>query len=52
LVAFHSLEEAVDAIEAVEANYSRHQQCARDIAETYFGSDGVLGRLLKGTGIA
>jgi hypothetical protein len=51
LLAFQSLDEAIEAIEGVEANYSHHQECARDIAETYYGSDVVLGRLLKGAGI-
>ena len=51
LLAFQCLEEAIAAIEAVEANYSHHQERARDVAETYFGSDVVLGRLLEGAGI-
>jgi hypothetical protein len=51
LLAFQSLDEAIEAIEAIEANYSHHQKCARDIAETYYGSDIVLGRLLKGAGV-
>jgi hypothetical protein len=51
VIAFKSLEEAVDAITAVEADYSRHQQCARHIAENYFASDVVLRQLLQRTGI-
>lgn len=51
LFAFGNLEEAADGIAAVEADYPRHQQAARDIAQEYFGSDRVLGDLLKRIGL-
>jgi len=51
LIAFRCLDEAVDAIKTVEANYSRHQESARNIAESYFDSDKVLNQLLKRAGI-
>ena len=47
LLAFNTLEEAVAAIRAVEADYARHATAARAIAETYFDSDAVLARLLE-----
>jgi hypothetical protein len=46
LIAFSSLDEAVEAIAAVEADYSHHQESARNIAESYFASDKVLSQLL------
>ena len=46
LLAFTSVEEAVAAVREVEANYARHAQAARDIAETCFDSDKVLARLV------
>ena len=51
LISFNCLDGAIDAITAVEADYSRHQQCARRIAENYFASDVVLRQLLQRTGI-
>jgi hypothetical protein len=46
ILVFTSVEEAVAAIRAVETDYLRHAQAARDIAGTYFDSDKVLTRLL------
>lgn len=46
VLAFHSPEEAVAAIDEVCANYPRHCQAARAIAEEYFDSRIVLTRLL------
>jgi hypothetical protein len=51
LIAFRCLEEAVNAIVAVETNYLHHQERARNIAETYFGSEIVLNQLLNRAGI-
>jgi hypothetical protein len=47
LLAFATMEEAVDAILQVEANYERHAKAARALAETYFDSDKVLSQLIK-----
>ena len=47
LLAYSTLEEAAAAIRAVEADYTRHATAARAIAEAYFDSDAVLGRLLE-----
>jgi hypothetical protein len=51
LMAFQCMEEAVDAVAAVESNYSHHQKCARNIAESYFASDNVLSQLLSRAGL-
>jgi hypothetical protein len=47
LLAFHTLEEAVAAIQDVEAQYARHARAAREIAEAYFDASKVLTRLLE-----
>jgi hypothetical protein len=47
VLTFQTLEEAVDAIREVEAHYPRHAEAARGLAEEYFDSDKVLGRLLE-----
>jgi hypothetical protein len=46
MVVFANLEEAVAGIQVVQADYTRHSQAARAIAETYFDSRKVLTRLL------
>jgi hypothetical protein len=46
ILSFRTLPEAVAAIQEVEANYARHAQAARAIAETYFDADKVLTRLI------
>ncbi len=46
LFAFETIEEILAAIEELRADYARHARAARDIAETLFNSDLVLGRLL------
>jgi hypothetical protein len=47
LLAFRTLEEAVHGAEEIARNYDRHCQAARLLAEDYFDSDKVLGRLLE-----
>ena len=47
LLAFTTMEEAVEAIRDVEANYSRHARAARAIAETCFDAGKVLSRLIE-----
>lgn len=51
LFAFSTLGEAVAGINAVENDYARHQQAARELARTEFGSDRVLGELLGRIGL-
>jgi len=46
LLSFATLEQAVAAVQQVEANYARHSKAARDIAEAYFDSDKVLTRMI------
>jgi hypothetical protein len=44
---FSSLEQAADALAAVNADYPRHCRAARQIAEAYFDARRVLARLLN-----
>ena len=52
LIAFTTLDEAVSAIESIEADYRRHCEAARAIAEKQFNSEMVLGRLLRDAGLS
>ena len=47
LVAFRTLEQAVAGAERIVCDYEKHCQAARAIAEEYFDSDKVLGRLIE-----
>ncbi len=47
LLSFQCLDEAVEAVRKVEANYERHAAAARDLAKHYFDSDLVLGRFVE-----
>jgi hypothetical protein len=51
LVAFRTMEEAVAGAERIARDYAEHARAARAIAEAYFDSDRVLGRLLEETGL-
>ena len=51
LVAFRTLDEAVAAADDISRRYDSHCRAAREIAETYFGSDAVLGRLVDEIGL-
>ncbi|MDB5121552.1 MAG: hypothetical protein JWN56_2770 [Sphingobacteriales bacterium] len=46
ILQFSTLEEAIDAVNNVETNYSTHSKRAREIAVEYFNSDKVLQHLL------
>ena len=46
LFAFSTLEGAVEGVEEIATDYERHSRAARAIAEEFFDSDKVLGRLL------
>lgn len=50
LFAFSNCEEVLQAIEELRADYPRHAHRARAIAEEFFASDKVLGRLLENVG--
>jgi hypothetical protein len=52
LVAFRTLEEAIAGAERIARDHDRHCQAARSLAEAYFDSDKVLGRLIEEVGIA
>jgi hypothetical protein len=49
LLAFSSFEEAAAGVRNIREHYSEHAVAARQIAETYFDSDRVLGELLSET---
>ena len=51
LLAFSDLDGAVRSIEAVEADYPRHQDAARELARTYFDADLVLTEMLGRIGL-
>jgi hypothetical protein len=52
LVAFRTLEQAIDGAQRIARDYERHCRAARALAETCFDSDKVLGRLVDEVGIA
>jgi hypothetical protein len=52
LIAFRTLEEAVAGAQAIVSDYERHSLRARALAEEYFDSDQVLGRLVEQTAVA
>ena len=47
LLAFRTLEEAVEGATQIAADYERHRASARRIAEEFFDSDQLLARLLE-----
>jgi hypothetical protein len=51
LFAFNTVDEILDAIDAVNADYDRHHRAARAIAEEYFSAETVLTRLLEDAGL-
>jgi hypothetical protein len=51
LFAFGNLDEAEAGIEAVESDYPRHQRAARELAQTHFASEVVIGDLLRRIGL-
>jgi len=52
LFAFESMEDLLDRIEQVDADYEAQCQAAREIAENYFDSDIVLDALLHQLGLS
>ena len=44
---FSTLQEAADALAAINADYERHCQAAREIAETYFDAKQVVAEILN-----
>ena len=51
LLAFTTFDEAAAALHEVAAEPAKHGQAARELAETFFDSDLVLGRLLQRLGL-
>jgi hypothetical protein len=51
LIAFRNIDEAASGVEAIMRDYRAHAEAARAIAEQYFDSDKVLGRLLDEAGV-
>lgn len=51
LLAFTTLEEAVERAEMIAVDYDRHSAAARRVVEEYFDSDKVLGKLIETIGI-
>ena len=51
IVTFRDLREAVDGASRIAAAYDSHAKAARQLAETYFDSDRVLGNLLDDLGV-
>lgn len=47
LLPFRTLDEAIEGAESIAGDYARHSRSARALAEEYFDSDKVLGRLLE-----
>jgi len=47
LIAFSTLEQAIAGARSIRQDYDAHARCARQIAESYFDSDKVLGRMLE-----
>ena len=51
LIAFSTLAQAIAGTEAIRRDHAAHAGCAREIAERYFDSDVVLGRMLEEVGL-
>jgi hypothetical protein len=52
LVPFRTLEQAIDGARRIACDYAGHCQAARALAEAYFDSGTVLGRLIEDVGLA
>jgi GT2 family glycosyltransferase len=52
LFAFNSIDEAVAAVEAIEADYPKARQAAFELAREHFDAEVVLGRVLDAVGVS
>jgi hypothetical protein len=52
LLAFGTMEEAVEALQRIDADYSAHGRAARRVAEEHFAARTVLTRLLADAGLS
>ena len=50
LFAFRTMEDILNAIEAINSDYEKHSRAAQAIAEEYFRAETVLAQLLKDLG--
>ncbi len=51
LFAFDTMDEIVEAFDAINSDYERHSRAARDIAEQYFRAETVMAKLLDDLGV-
>jgi hypothetical protein len=51
LFAFDSVDEVVDAFDAIDSGYARHSRAARELAEEYLRAETVLARMLADAGL-
>jgi len=51
LFAFSSLDEIVDAVKMINADYAKHSRAARDLARDVFEAEKVVGSLLERAGV-
>jgi hypothetical protein len=51
LCAFQTVADAAEAVQAIEADYSRASAYAAEVAQEYFAAEKVLGRLLQEVGL-
>jgi hypothetical protein len=51
LFAFDTMEEILAAFDAINSDYDRHSKAALAIAQEYFSSEIVLGRLVDDLGL-
>jgi hypothetical protein len=51
LHAFHTLEDIPPAIEAINSDYQKHSQAAKDIAAAYFDAEKVLRQVMSEAGL-
>jgi hypothetical protein len=52
LFSFTTMDEAAEAVDAINADYDRHSKAARAIAEQHFDGEVVAGGLLRDLGLA
>ncbi len=51
LLAFSTVDDAIESLERLDGDYARHARAARALAEEYFDADRVLTRLLDQLGV-
>jgi hypothetical protein len=51
LFAFNTMDEALAAVETVNADYEKHSRAARAIADEYFRAESIVGKIFKDAGL-